>query len=182
MANITTLLSINTLKTYYPVDNNLDDKYILSNIVKAQDFYIKPILGDVKINDLLNKINNNSLTSDDKTFIDNYIEPILAYECMSEILFTTAYKFKNQGLNNSTEPDQYRYKELVEISTKYHNDSQHYLSILKDYMIDTDVEIGEDYKFNSPIYLGKGYNKHRFNNPYVNYNGVKNILNRRYDI
>ena len=182
MANIITLISINTLKNFYPFDDNIEDKYLLSNIKKAQDFYIKPILGDVRMTDLLTKISGNTLTNDDKTFINEYLEPILAYEVMSEVIYTTAYKIKNQGLNDSTEANQYRFSEAVKVSEKYHNDSQHYLQMLRDYMCDENIQVGEDYIFESPIYLGDGYNKHRNDNAYANYHGQTNIKLRRYDI
>lgn len=121
------LISIKTLKDFYLVDDNLEDKYLLSNIVKGQDFIIRPLIGKDKYDELLEQIETDSLTGDNKYLLD-LIEKPLAYYVMSEVVYSTAYKLKNKGLEEDVNAS--RFNELVRISKKYLIDSQHYEQLL----------------------------------------------------
>lgn len=127
---MTLLISIKTLKDFYLVDDNLEDKYLLSNIIKGQDFIIRPLIGEDKYDELVGQIETDSLTGDNKYLLD-LIEKPLAYYVMSEVMYSSAYKFKNQGLEEGANSS--RFSELVSISKKYALDSQHYAQILGDY-------------------------------------------------
>lgn len=124
-------ISIKTLKESYLIDNNLEDKYITPNIKKGQDFIIRPIIGDYKFKQLKDEITNHGVTPYNDKLIKEYIEPALAYYVMSEILFATAYKFKNSGLEGEN-----KFEELIRISRKYLQDSETYQGILKDFLSD----------------------------------------------
>lgn len=125
------MISIKTLKDTYLIDDNLSDKYILPVIKKGQDFIINPLLGQTLYDTIIEQIETDSL-SDDNKIILNKIEPILAYYVMSEVIYSTAYKLKNQGLEENVDAN--RFNELVRISKKYLIDSQHYESLLKDFV------------------------------------------------
>lgn len=127
---MTLMISIKTLKDRYLIDNNLEDKYIISNIVKAQDFIIQPILGRDKFTEVMVEIESGNLSEDNKYLLDK-IEPVIAYYVMSEVVYSTAYKFKNKGLEEGS--DSNRFSELVKISKKYLIDSQHYQQLLEGY-------------------------------------------------
>lgn len=123
------LISIKTLKDKYLIDDNLEDKYLISNISKAQDFVVAPLIGK-KFTEIKEQIENDSLTDDNKYLLDK-IEPVIAYYVMSEVVYSTAYKFKNKGLEDANNAS--KFSELVAISKKYLMDSQHYAQILGDY-------------------------------------------------
>lgn len=123
------LISIKTLKDKYLIDDNLEDKYLISNISKAQDFVVAPLIGK-KFTEIKEQIENDSLTDDNKYLLDK-IEPVIAYYVMSELVYSTAYKFKNKGLEDANNAS--KFSELVAISKKYLLDSQHYAQILGDY-------------------------------------------------
>jgi hypothetical protein len=127
------LISLETLKSQYPIDDNLADKYILPNVVKCQDFIIKPLLGIPKWSEIMTQIANNTVTPKNDELIKEYIAPVIAYYVMSELTYTTAYKLKNEGLEDANNAN--RFNELVKIANKYLVDSQHYESILKEWMI-----------------------------------------------
>lgn len=145
---MTLLISIKTLKDFYLVDDNLEDKYLLSNIVKGQDFIIRPLIGEDKYDELVGQIETDSLTGDNKYLLD-LIEKPLAYYVMSEVVYSTAYKLKNEGLENNDSSN--RFDELVRISKKYLLDSQHYESLLRDFIV-TPCNKNNIYK--SGLYLG----------------------------
>lgn len=142
------MISIKTLKDSYLIDDNLSDKYILPVIKKGQDFIIRPLLGEKLYSQIIEEIENNNLTEDSEDIL-NKIEPILAYYVMSEVVYSTAYKLKNEGLENNDSSN--RFDELVRISKKYLLDSQHYESLLKDF-----IKVPCDKKniYKSGLYLG----------------------------
>ena len=54
------MISIKTLKDNYTVDDNLDDKYLISNIQKGMDFVVKPTIGDKLHDEILIQIGRAS--------------------------------------------------------------------------------------------------------------------------
>lgn len=153
------MISINTLKKEYLIDDNLEDKFIIPNIKKCQDFVIRPVLGVTKYNQLLNDIENNTVSQADDTLIKEYIQPVIAYYCMSEVTYSTAYKLKNNpDYQNNQNVD--RFNELIKISKKYLDDSKNYQNILLEYICknnivlpttDSDVKVNT---FSTGIFLG----------------------------
>lgn len=133
MATKTYLISLETLKNDYPLDDNLEDKYILPNITKCQDFIIRTLLGEVKWKEIIEEIDNDNVSTQNEELIKEYIQPIIAYYVMSEITYTTAYKLKNAGLEDAN--NAYRFSELVKIANKYLIDSDQYQSRLKQWML-----------------------------------------------
>lgn len=152
---IVNLISTKTLRDEYLIDDNLDEKYYLSLIKKCQDCIIKPLLGEDKYNEIINQVTGATLTSENETLVDDYIQPIIGYYVMSEVVYSTAYKLKNQGIETG---DQYRFSELVKVSDKYRKDCNEYQQILKDYVCDNSIQIlPEKNTINYGIYLGKTY-------------------------
>ena len=143
------LISIKTLKDKYLIDDNLEDKYLISNISKAQDFVVAPLIGK-KFTEIKEQIENDSLTDDNKDLLDK-IEPVIAYYVMSEVIYSTAYKFKNKGLEDTNNAS--KFSELVAISKKYLMDSQHYAQILGDYF-SASCTSATSKVYKSGLYLG----------------------------
>lgn len=148
---MTFMISLKTLKDIYTIDDNVEDKYLLSTIQKGQDFIVAKVLGLTKYNELLRAIESNNLTDDDNVLL-GYIEPILAYYVMSETVFSVAYKMKNNP-DYLANPNPSRFDELVNISNKYLKDSQHYEQILRDYICDNNIILSTE---DSPV-LKSGY-------------------------
>lgn len=132
------LIGLKTLKEQYLIDDNLEDKYILSIIKKGQDFILRKVLGLDKLKQLLNDVENDSVSNDDDILIKNYIQPILAYYTMSEVVYSTAYKLKNNP-EYQVNPNTTRFDELIRISKHYLIDSQNYEQILRDYICEYNI-------------------------------------------
>ena len=152
-------ISMQTLKSEYLIDENLDEMYIQPNIIKCQDFIIKPLLGKTLYNQIQNQISDGTLTPANKTLLEDYIHPIIAYFVQSEVIYATAYKLKNKGIENG---DSDRFNELVKISAKFMNDCNQYQQILREYVCENGIStVPEKETVKTGIYLGKGY----FRNP-----------------
>lgn len=151
----TFLISLKRLRDFYLIDHNLDDKYIISNIQKSQDFVVKPLIGEDKYNELISQIDSGTISSLNITLLDK-IEPVIAYYVMGEVLFST-YKLKNAMVDD---PNGTRYNEITQLAKKYRNDSEHYATILEEWVCDNSIVLYESKKseniFNKGIYLGKG--------------------------
>lgn len=136
------LISIKTLKEDYLLDQSLDDKFILSNIRKCQDFIILPVLGISKMEELTLQIKQGSLSGDNKELIENYIHPVMGYWIMSESILTLSYKFKNNPEPTALS----QLEQLMRLSTHYFQDHQKYLGILRE-------RIGGESKYQTGLYL-----------------------------
>lgn len=131
------MISLKTLKDSYMLDDNIEDKYVIPSIIKAQDFIIRKVLGVNKYNQLISDIESDSVNSNDMILLE-YIEPVIAYYTLSEVIFATAYKLKNAP-NYQDNPNTDRFEELVRVSKKYANDSQAYEQILREYICDNNI-------------------------------------------
>jgi len=163
MSKLTTFISMERLKSVeFGFDNNIEQAYVIPNIIKGQKFLIKPLLGDVKYNEMLDyverlKIGSNINPGANKNpefdmLIDDYIAPALAYYVKSEIVFNTAYKMKNSDKEGSGD----RFKELVNISKKYLSDCDAFLNMLKEYMCDNGIPQDEPLKIKGcGVFLGR---------------------------
>lgn len=148
------LISPSILKLEYNVDDNIDDKYLISSIIKGEDFIIKKILTADKYNELIAQISSNTVTVDNELLIKQYIRPCLAYYVLSEVVYSTAYKMKNNPDYQNNPSSSERFNELVRVSKHYLNDSKQYEELLKEYMCDNSITKNEDYEFKCSLYLG----------------------------
>lgn len=151
------LISVQDIKDLSVIDNNIEDKYVIPNIIKCQDFIIRPLLGEDKYLELTEQIKENTLTLSNKTLLEDYIQPVIIYYVISEVVYSTAYKLKNLGVENG---DQYKFDELVRLSKKYLIDSEQYQQILKEYMCDNSIPVDPEYDGqNYGLFLGRSINK-----------------------
>lgn len=132
------LISPVTLKNEFLLDQNLDEGYITPLIKKAQDLIIKPLLGKILYDEIIEQFANDSLTEKNNTLIEEYVQPIIGWYCASEVVYAVAYKLKNEGL---TDGNTDRFNELVKISSHYRNDSDAYQQILKLYVSQNSISI-----------------------------------------
>jgi hypothetical protein len=155
------LTNIQYLKDNYIFDDNIDDKYILANIDKCQAFIIKPSIGEIFYNELLIQIDEDTLTTQNRTIIEEYIEPIIAYDVLSESVYATCYKMKNEGL---VEGQQYRFSELTNLSKKYKADCDVYQSIMTKYLCENGINrvIEKNTTTNNPIYFPCRRNQYNY--------------------
>ena len=146
------LISPQTLKNEYLIDQNLDEGYLSPLITKCQDLTIKPLIGKVLYDEILNQIENSTLSESNEILIDDYIQKIIGWYVCSEVVYATAYKLKNEGVEAG---DANRFNELVKISQHYKKDSESYQEVLRLYVCQNSIQIvPEKNTINYGIYLG----------------------------
>lgn len=155
------LISPTTLKNEYMIDQNLDEGYVIPLIVKCQDLIVKPLLGKILYDEIIEQFDNDTLTDENNTLIENYIQPIVGWYVCAEVVYATAYKLKNEGIESTD-----KFNELVKISTHYRKDSDAYQEVLKLYVCQNSIPIvPEKNTTNCPIYLGNGIGINYNNQP-----------------
>jgi hypothetical protein len=162
----TYLISITTLKTTYGFDDNIEDKYILPNILKCQDFIIRPLLGEIKWAEIISQVADNNVSVKNEELLKEYIQPVIAYYVRSEVVYDTAYKVKNAGVEDPASTS--RFNELVRIANKYLTDSNHYQSLLKNWMLLYGGLVPDcKFEYKSGLFLGSSHKRDYDNLPNI---------------
>lgn len=85
-------------------DDHFDEAFFTNYILTSQRKYVRATLGKDYYNEILDEIENTTLTADNTIIVENFLKPMLAhfvvYECYSKVHTQTT----NQGtMNNYTE-------------------------------------------------------------------------------
>lgn len=86
------------IKDNSPINGNVDDKYITTIIDMCQKVYIIPILGTSLYNEIATEINAGSVSSNNQTLLDDYIQDALLYYVLSEGIAIWVYKIENKSI------------------------------------------------------------------------------------
>lgn len=93
----TVIISEDLLKRYSPISANVGVSKVFPYVLLAQDFFVRPILGDALLNDLQIAVANAQLTDSDKALIIK-IAPMLANYTTYLALRSLAYSVTEKGL------------------------------------------------------------------------------------
>lgn len=75
----TLITTTSQIKDLTNISDNIDVELLEPHLLIAQQMYIEPILGQALYNDILSKIENNQLTGDTLTLVNDYITIAIAY-------------------------------------------------------------------------------------------------------
>lgn len=98
----TLLISEAKLKRFTDINNNLDVDLISSVIREAQIIHITRLLGTRLYEKILSDVDNDVLTGDYKSLVDDYIQDSLIYWSYYESLETIYLRPRNAGLVKPT--------------------------------------------------------------------------------
>ena len=105
------LISEDYLKTESFLDDNVSGKYLLTAIKMAQDIELQSIIGTKLLHSIQKKVFDNVIELEDnwryKDLLDNYIQPFLLYQVLSEIVIPISYKMSNFGVMQSSDEKDY---------------------------------------------------------------------------
>lgn len=105
------LISEDYLKTESFLDDNVSGKYLLTAIKMAQDIELQSIIGTKLLHSIQKKVFDNVIDLEDnwryKDLLDNYIQPFLLYQVLSEIVIPISYKMSNFGVMQSSDEKDY---------------------------------------------------------------------------
>jgi hypothetical protein len=131
-------IDIAYIRTYTVIDENTDSKMIEQAILRAQRFFIRPILGTDLYNAINTKVGAVNVTGDYLTLLDQYIAPALAQYTVVESMFPMWIKHRNktiaiQGSDNAQPVDNVTFDKAKEY---YDNIAQQEKAYLEKYLCD----------------------------------------------
>jgi hypothetical protein len=140
------LISETKLKAFTNINKNVDMDVLKSEVQIAQDIDLQTILGTKFYNHLLSQVSatGNTFSSDEKTLVDDYIQPFLIQTAYFNAMPGIMYRTMNRGIVEGTMEN----AASVDINTmKYLRSIQKqradfYMTRLQDYLL-----------------IGKGQNK-----------------------
>jgi len=133
----TLIISAEYIKQNSIIDNNVENENILSSVKKAQDLNIWTSLGSVLYKKILTDIENNSLSGEYKTLVDDYIIPtLLEYSVYYAIPFLQ-YKITNKSIETKSGENQnpITMEEVVYLRNNILDVAQFYKKRLVDYLV-----------------------------------------------
>jgi hypothetical protein len=186
MSNVKLLILPSVIQERMSLHTNVDEKLIFPEIKAAQDMYIRPLLGSILFDKLLNDIATNTLSGQYLILMNDFIIDSLCNYVMSELPEGLNYQYFNKGVSTKT-ADQSQspsMSDMYAIVSKYKKRAEHYAQRCRLYLVQNYTLIPEYYapggidrvipdraSFSSPIYLGnRGGQDDFFNKPTENYN------------
>ena len=91
------LISQSKLKAFTDINENLDVELLLPNIQIAQD-YLQSIIGTKLYKHLLESVENSTLTTDEVTLLEEYIQPVLLHRSYYEAIPSMWVKIMNKAI------------------------------------------------------------------------------------
>ena len=130
------LISENTLKKDSLINNNVDSLYIVPAIQMAQEQGLQSLIGTKLYKRICDDVENNNLTTDYKYLLDEYITPYLEYKVLADIQLPLNYKFRNLGVNQTTDERTYTpsLRDTQYLIEFYDNKAKFYSNRIYDYL------------------------------------------------
>lgn len=133
----TYFLSITDLKEDHAIHGNVDDSFIKSAIIRSQDIKIQSILGTQLYEEIAGQIDAATVTALNKTLLDTFINPILSYYTLAEIIIQSTFQLTNRGLANKdgTNETSVSMSDAENVERRYNNKAEWYGQRLTDYLV-----------------------------------------------
>lgn len=85
------------IKDNTPIDGNVDAKYLHIAIHDAQRMHILPIIGTGLYNEIAGQIVSGTVSANNRSLLDNYIQDALKYWVLVEAVDLLSYKYTNKA-------------------------------------------------------------------------------------
>ena len=123
----TQLISMDYIKQRSPLPDDVNADAIQGSIFEAQELFIEPKMGSNLYLDLLDKVNNGSISADTSyvTLLEDYVQPALLWSTLYLSLVHMWIKPTNKGMNKLIS----EYSESVDVG-----DITYVRNIYKEYM------------------------------------------------
>lgn len=95
-------ISEQKLKSATALHANVEPQDLLPAVVQSQDIYVQQLMGSTWYNALKSRIVAGTETSDEETFLNDYVAPMLANYALYQAIPTLAYKIFNKSILQPT--------------------------------------------------------------------------------
>jgi hypothetical protein len=134
----TVLTTVNELKLRTSIGENIDVELLQPHLQIAQELYVSEVLGSALYDDIVNQYDNNTISGDTETLLNEYIIPSIAYSAWYCAYPFLAYKTQRTGINTTTTDVQtpVTVEEISIYGSRVENFKNFYLKRLEDYLIE----------------------------------------------
>lgn len=120
------------------INENVDDKYIKNTIVTCQQLYVKRLLGTALYNEIAAEIVAGSVSTDNQTLLNDYLQTALLYRVLQEGILLFTYKIENKSIvrkesENSIPIDQ---KEVYMLKADFENKAERFEDMAMRFLIE----------------------------------------------
>ncbi len=133
----TLYISATRLKTDSALGGSVEDDLIMPYILLAQDMNILPVLGTELDNDLKTHIKAGSLSNDNKTLVETYIQPALVQFAFTQLVPYLRLRFVNNAvvvMGATEQSSSASYDDLRPVMDTATNAAEFYRQRLIDYL------------------------------------------------
>jgi hypothetical protein len=132
------LVSEQRMKDWTALDNNIRIDVLTPSILNAQEIYVQDTLGTPFFSRLKNGVLANDLTSDESTFLRDYVGPALMQYALYLIMPNLKYKFVEKGIvsGSSEETDSTSLEELKYLRETALDTAMFYDERMKEFLCD----------------------------------------------
>ena len=158
---IVNLISPTTIKEDSWVQSNVDSDIIASIIPDIELMKLEPVIGVDKYNELLDQVENNTLTAANITLL-SYITPMLLKYNLESLAFALCNKMTATGVttNDNENGATLTRNAMFRTMNEFQKQAEFYKGRLLDYMCDNNITIYEKKRNQTSIYFsGKSNNK-----------------------
>ena len=135
------LTSENRIKSVSPLSDNLAGKYLLPTIKIVQDVQLRGTIGNCLLVALQQMVAegtiNDAANEAYKDLLDNYIQPYMAHQVLSEIVELVANKIVNSGimqLSDNNQTNSYR-PDKNDLKLTYLRHADSYKRLLQEFLL-----------------------------------------------
>lgn len=136
------LTSENHIKSISPLSDNLAGKYLLPTIKLVQDIELRGTIGSCLLNALLQMVGEGTITATTneayKDLLDNYIQPYMTYQVLSEVTDIVANKVVNAGVMQMSDEHQdnsYR-EDKNDLKLQYLRFADSYKRLMQEFLLE----------------------------------------------
>ena len=138
---IALFISEQYIKDLSYVDENVDVKLLRSVIKEAQEIHIKTLLGTALYDQLITQVTNNTVgtgTISNKTLLDDYIQPALAYWTLFEGCDVLTFKIMNKSIVKRTSGENIPIEttDVVRLMGKFRDKAEWYSERLRLFLVE----------------------------------------------
>ena len=90
------------LKAHTTVAQNVDVNDVVPLIRAVAESWVRPYIGTVFFNDLLEKFTAQTLNQSEAELVQTYIKPSIAWRACAEAVITLSYQLKNKGVQTQS--------------------------------------------------------------------------------
>lgn len=138
MINNVLLISEDTIKSQSNLSDNCWGKFLLPAIREAQEIRLQAVIGTNLYQSLLEKVSAGTVVDQYKDLLDYYVQPVLLYQVLSDVIDVLDVKLANLGTIRSRDEyvDNISDEERVRLKTNYEYKADWYVKRLQQYLLD----------------------------------------------